>query len=224
MPTLDMNCDMGESFGPWNMGDDLAILPHVSSVNIACGFHAGDPDVMLATVKAAVAHGVAIGAHPGLPDLQGFGRRAMAVSAQEVYAMVVYQVGALRGFTSAAGTTLRHVKPHGALYTMTAASRALADAVAQAVFDVDPTLMMYVANANMTEASRDKGLPLVHEVFADRSYQDDGTLTPRNQPHAMIEDVEQSIVQVKRMVHEGTVVALSGRTIRIGRASCRERV
>ena len=215
MASIDINCDMGESFGPWNMGQDLDILAHVTSANIACGFHAGDPDVMFKTVQAAIATNVAIGAHPGLPDLQGFGRRAMAMSAAEVYNLTVYQVGALQAFAQTQGSTLHHVKTHGALYNMTAKDPALARAVARAVYDYDAGLLVYVANANMAEAAQEVGLPVAFEVYADRSYQDDGTLTPRSLPHAMIEDVEQAITQVKRMVHDGVVRSLSGKDVPI---------
>lgn len=215
MPNIDINCDMGESFGPWVMGQDLELLKYVTSANIACGFHAGDPDVMLKTVRAAIAQGVAIGAHPGLPDLQGFGRRAMAMTANEVYALVVYQVGALDAFARSQGATLHHVKTHGALYNMTAKDPALAKAVAQAVFDLNPAWPIYVANEPMADAARALGLRAIQEVYADRTYQDDATLTPRSQEHAMIEDVEQSIAQVKRMVNEGRVRALSGKDVPI---------
>jgi UPF0271 protein len=215
MPTLDINCDMGESFGAWRMGDDQAILRHVTSANIACGFHAGDPDVMLATVRAAAAAGVAVGAHPGLPDLQGFGRRAMAMTATEVYALTVYQVGAMLGVTRAVGVPLHHVKTHGALYNMTARDLGLARAVADAVRHVAPGTLIYVANANMAAAAREAGLRVANEVYADRTYQDDATLTPRSQPHAMIEEVEASIAQVRRMVLQGNVVALSGKSVPI---------
>ncbi|GAA4334380.1 5-oxoprolinase subunit PxpA [Variovorax defluvii] len=213
MPSIDINCDMGESFGPWVMGQDLELLGQVSSANIACGFHAGDPTVMLTTVRAAIAANVAIGAHPGLPDLQGFGRRAMAMTPEEVYALVIYQAGALQAFAKSQGGRLHHVKTHGALYNMTARDPALADAVAQAVYDLDPTLPIYVANAAIAKAARDKSLTTIFEVYADRSYQDDGTLTPRSQPHAMIEDVNQSIAQVIRMIKEGVVRALSGKDV-----------
>ena len=210
MPTIDLNCDMGESFGAWTMGNDLAILDYVTSANIACGFHGGDPDVMLATVRAAVQRGVALGAHPGLPDLQGFGRREMIMTPSEIYALVIYQVGALQGFAQASKSRLHHVKPHGALYNMTAKQPELAKAVAQAVYDIDPTLQIYVANANMTAAALEKGLPVAYEIYADRTYQDNGTLTPRSQAHAMIEDVETSIAQVRQMITQGKVRALSG--------------
>lgn len=215
MPTIDINCDMGESFGPWVMGDDLALLKYVSSANIACGFHAGDPSVMLTTVRAAIAAGVAIGAHPGLPDLQGFGRRAMAMSSEEVYALVLYQAGALQAFAKSQGGKLHHVKTHGALYNMTARDPALAKAVVQAVRDLDPALSVYVSNEAIAKASVDAGLKTIYEVYADRSYQDDATLTPRSQPHAMIEDVDQAIAQVNRMVKEGVVRALSGKEVSV---------
>jgi len=215
VPVLDINCDMGESFGAWNMGQDNAILDHVTSANIACGFHAGDPMVMQATVHAAVARGVAIGAHPGLPDLQGFGRREMVMSPAEIYALTLYQIGALHAFAQAAGTRVHHVKPHGALYNMTARQRSVADAVAHAVFDFDPRLQIYVANDSMMQAARAKGLPVAYEVFADRSYQDDGTITPRSQPGAMIEDESVALAQVRRMVFEGRVRAQSGQDVAI---------
>ncbi|AZG17242.1 LamB/YcsF family protein [Cupriavidus pauculus] len=215
MPTLDINCDMGESFGAWRMGDDEAILRHVTSANIACGFHAGDPDVMLATVRVAARAGVAVGAHPGLPDLQGFGRRVMAMNAAEIYALTVYQVGAMLGVTRAVGVPLHHVKTHGALYNMTARDATLATAVADAVRAVTPDALIYVANANMAAAARAAGLRVANEVYADRSYQDDATLTPRTMPHAMIEDVGASIAQVRRMVLDGSVRALSGKSVPI---------
>ena len=183
--TLDLNCDMGEGVGAYKMGNDLAILDHVTSANIACGFHAGDPPTMRRLVAAALAKGVAIGAHPGLPDLQGFGRREMKISPAEAYAMVLYQVGALAGFAQAAGGRLNHVKPHGALYNMAAKNRALSDAIAQAVFDFDPGLVFFgLAGSEMIAAADALGLRSAQEVFADRSYQDDGTLSPRGEPGA----------------------------------------
>ncbi|QPF71950.1 LamB/YcsF family protein [Roseateles sp. DAIF2] len=212
--TLDLNCDMGESFGAYTMGNDLAILDQVSSANIACGFHAGDPPTMRRIVNAALAKGVAVGAHPGLPDLQGFGRREMKVSPAEAYALVLYQVGALAGFVQAAGGRLNHVKAHGALYNMAARDRALSDAIAQAVRDFDPGLVYFgLAGSVMIEAAQALGLRCAHEVFADRSYQDDGRLTARGTPGAMIEDEDRSLAQVRQMLHEGRVTALSGATV-----------
>lgn len=214
MHRIDFNCDMGEGFGAWRMGDDAALLDHVTSANVACGFHAGDPATIRRTVKAAVEKGVAIGAHPSLPDLQGFGRRPMNVSAEELYDIIVYQVGAVDAFARAAGGRLSHVKAHGALYNMAAKNRALADAIAAAVRDVDKSLVLFgLSGSELIAAARGAKLVAAAEVFADRSYQDDGSLTPRGRPGAMIEDVEISIEQVKRMVLDGIVRAQSGKEV-----------
>jgi len=216
MARIDLNCDMGESFGAYTMGNDLAILDYVNSANIACGFHAGDPPTIHKTVKAALDKGVAVGAHPGLPDLQGFGRRNMAVSASEAYDMVIYQIGAVAAFAQAFGGRLAHVKAHGALYTMAAKDRRLADAIAKAVRDFDARLVLFaLAGSAMIDAAEDIGLRAAAEVFADRTYQDDGSLTPRSQPHAMIEDEDTSIAQVKRMVTEGIVRSVNGKDVRV---------
>jgi len=215
MASLDINSDMGESFGPWPMGEDAKLMASISSANIACGFHAGDPDVMVATVRLARQHGVAIGAHPGLHDLQGFGRREMVLSPDEVYNLVAYQVGALYGVARSQGMALHHFKTHGALYGMTARRPEMAQAVVQAVHDIDPQLPVYVANANMEKTVRDMGMPVVCEVYADRSYQDDATLTPRGVPGAMIHDADQAIAQILQMVRTGTVTALSGKRVPI---------
>ncbi len=214
MREIDLNCDMGEGFGAYAMGDDLALLEHVTSANIACGFHAGDPGIIARTTKAAVARGVAVGAHPSLPDLQGFGRREMKISAGDVYDLVVYQIGAVQAFAAAAGSRLRHVKIHGALYNMAAKDEALSRAMCEAVRDVDPRLVFYALSGSTTErVARDIGVPVACEAFADRSYQDDGTLTPRSRPGAMITDVEQSIAQVRRMIADGAVRAQSGKDV-----------
>ncbi len=216
MARIDFNCDMGESFGAYTMGNDLAILDYVNSANIACGFHAGDPPTIHKTVQAAIAKGVAVGAHPGLPDLQGFGRRNMAVSAAEAYDMVVYQIGAVAAFAQASGGRLAHVKAHGALYTMAAKDPRLAEAIAKAVRDFDSKLILFALSGSaMIDAAEAIGLRAAAEVFADRTYQDDGTLTPRSQPHAMIEDEDASIAQVKRMVTEGVVRSASGKDVRV---------
>jgi UPF0271 protein len=216
MAAIDLNCDMGESFGAYTMGNDLAILDYVNSANIACGFHAGDPPTIHKTVKAALAKGVAVGAHPGLPDLQGFGRRTMAVSPGEAYDIVLYQVGALAAFAQAFHGRITHVKAHGALYTMAAKDRRLADAIAKAVRDFDSGLILYaLAGSAMIDAAEAAGLRAAAEVFSDRTYQDDGSLTPRGQAHALIEDEEASIAQVKRMVIEGVVRSVSGKDVRV---------
>lgn len=214
--SIDLNCDMGESFGAWSMGHDIEVLPLVSSANIACGFHAGDPATMKKPVAAALGNGVALGAHPGLPDLMGFGRRNMAITPQQAYDMVVVQVGAMAATAASQGGRLHHVKAHGALYNMAVGDPHLARALAQAVRDVDPSLIFYaLASSNMARVATDVGLCVAHEVFADRSYQPDGSLTPRNRPDAMIEDPQASIRQVLRMVREGRVTAVDGTDIEV---------
>ena len=216
MARIDLNCDMGESFGAYTMGNDVAILDYVNSANIACGFHAGDPATIHKTVKAALDKGVAVGAHPGLPDLQGFGRRTMAINAGEAYDMAIYQIGAVAAFAQAFGGRLSHVKAHGALYNMAAKERRLADAIAKAVRDFDARLILFaLAGSAMIDAAEDIGLRAAGEVFADRTYQDDGSLTPRSQPNAMIEDEDASIAQVKRMVIDGIVRSVNGKDVRV---------
>ena len=214
--TVDLNCDMGESFGSWHMGNDSELLNHVSSANIACGYHAGDPNTMKKTVRLALEKQVAIGAHPGLPDLVGFGRREMAVSAEEVYDMVLYQIGALQAFTRAEGGELHHVKPHGALYNMAAVNTVLAEAVAEAVYKVEPELILYgLAGSELIRAGERLGLKTAQEVFADRTYQQDGTLTPRRQPNALITDQQEALRQVIKMVKEGQVQSQQGEVVAI---------
>lgn len=208
---VDINCDMGESFGAYEIGADTEVLPYVTSANIACGFHGGDPEVMRKTVSEAKKHGVAVGAHPSLPDLVGFGRRVMQVTPQEVYDLIVYQVGALLGFARAADVELRHVKPHGALYNMAASQAPLADAIARAVHDVDPKLILYgLAGSHLLKAAERVGLPAASEVFADRNYLKDGALVPRSRPDAMVEDPDESARRAVRMVREGLVTDVDG--------------
>jgi UPF0271 protein len=215
-PTVDLNCDMGESFGAWTLGNDTALMPYLTSANIACGFHAGDPAVMRQTVRLALQHNVAIGVHPGLPDLMGFGRRNMDISANEAFEMVVYQLGALGAVARAEGGVLHHVKPHGALYNMAATNAALAQAIAEAVYKVQPELMLYgLAGSELTKAGEKIGLRTAHEVFADRTYQANGTLTPRRQPDALITSAEAAIAQVLRMVQGGWVHTQQGQEIAI---------
>lgn len=216
MKTLDLNCDMGEGFGAWEMGDDAALLDQVTSANIACGFHAGDPGTIHRTVKLAIEKGVAVGAHPSLPDLQGFGRRAIAVTPGEAYDMVLYQIGALAGFARSLGGRLSHVKPHGALYNMAAKDSGLARAIAKAVRDFDSRLVLFgLAGSELVRAGHETGLKVANEVFADRTYQSDGSLTPRSQPNAIIHDVEASIAQVKRMVGEGRIKSVQGSDVEV---------
>ena len=207
---------MGESFGAWTLGHDAALLPYITSANIACGFHAGDPAVMKATVRAALRHGVAIGAHPGLPDLAGFGRRNLDISAEEAFDMTVYQLGALAAVTQAEGGQLHHLKPHGALYNMAATNAALAEAIAEAVYKVQPELTLYgLAGSELTRAGEKIGLRTAHEVFADRTYQANGTLTPRRQPDALITNADTAIAQVLRLVQSGNVRSQQGTDVAI---------
>lgn len=213
---VDLNCDLGESFGAYTMGLDEEILPFVTSANIACGFHGGDPGVMRKTVLLALQNEVAIGAHPGLPDLIGFGRRNMEITSQEAYDMVVYQIGALEGFVKAAGGKMQHVKPHGALYNMAAKKQELAEAIAEAVYKVNPELILFgLSGSELVLAGERIGLRTAHEVFADRTYQADGALTPRKQPDALITNQEQAVAQVVRMVKEGTVLSQQGAQVAI---------
>lgn len=213
---IDLNCDMGESYGVYQMGNDEAIFPYITSANIACGFHAGDAAVMKRTVKMALGYNVAIGAHPGLPDLQGFGRREMAISPEEAYDMVVYQTGALMAFVQSEGGLLHHVKPHGALYNMAAKNEGLAEAIAEAVYKVNPELVLYgLSGSDLTKAGSKIGLRVANEVFADRTYQDDGNLTSRKLSNALISTDEQAVGQSLRMVREGFVTSVNGLDIAI---------
>jgi 5-oxoprolinase (ATP-hydrolysing) subunit A len=208
MFTVDLNCDLGESFGRYKIAEQKEILKYVTSANIACGFHAGDPSVMRETVKLAIENQVRIGAHPGLPDLNGFGRREMKISPKEAYDMVVYQIGALQGFLSTFNEKMQHVKPHGALYNMAAKDSKLAEAIAHAVYNVSPSLILFgLAGSELTKAGEKRGLPTAHEVFSDRTYQSNGTLTSRTQPDALIKNKEQSVAQVIKMVTEGKVTS-----------------
>ncbi|GGJ06773.1 UPF0271 protein [Alicyclobacillus cellulosilyticus] len=202
--TIDLNADVGEGFGRYRVGDDAALIPWVTSVNIACGMHAGDPETMLATVRLAKRYGTRIGAHPGLPDLVGFGRREMRVTPREVYALVVYQIGALCAFCRAEGARLHHVKPHGALYNMAAAHAELARAIAEAVRDTDPDLVLVgLAGSHLISEGEKLGLRTMSEVFADRRYRPDGTLVPRHHPDAVLTDEETAIRQVAEMIRSG---------------------
>lgn len=205
---------MGESFGNYVLGNDEQILDFVTSANIACGYHGGDPAVMRATVAMALEKDVAIGAHPGYPDLQGFGRRFMDISPDEARDIVVYQVGALAGFVRAEGGTMQHVKAHGALYNAAAADSALAEAIANAVQSVDPDLILFgLSGSELISAGAAVGLRTASEAFADRTYQGDGTLTPRSRPDALIEDQNDAVRQTIRLAKEGRVRTRDGRDI-----------
>ncbi|MCM3454950.1 LamB/YcsF family protein [Heyndrickxia oleronia] len=211
MSMIDLNCDMGESFGAYKMGTDEEILNYITSANIACGFHAGDPTTMRKTVTMALERNVGIGVHPGLPDLVGFGRRTMDISPQEAYDLIVYQIGAVYAFTKAEGGKLQHVKPHGALYNMAAKSPSLSEAIAEAIYKVDPELILFgLAGGELVKAGKKIGLRSASEVFSDRTYQEDGSLTSRREVNALIHDQEVAVNQVIRMVKEGKVKSLQG--------------
>ncbi|KOR83291.1 lactam utilization protein LamB [Bacillus sp. FJAT-22058] len=211
MNTVDLNCDLGESFGAYRMGNDQEILDYVTSVNVACGFHAGDPTVMRKTVQLALGKAVKIGAHPGLQDLIGFGRRNMNISPQEAYDIVVYQIGALNGFLQSEGGSMQHVKPHGALYNMAAKNKDLSMAIAEAVYKVNPELILFgLSGSELIRAGQAIGLQTGSEVFADRTYQHDGSLTSRLEKDALIENDDDAVAQVIRMVKEGKVLSQQG--------------
>jgi len=213
---VDLNCDLGESFGAYKIGEDDRILNYVSSINIACGYHAGDPMVMAETVKMAVEKGIAIGAHPGYPDLMGFGRRNMNISLEEARNYMLYQIGALDGFVKAAGGKLNHVKPHGALYNTAAVDYDLAYALAKAVYDYDKNLIFVaLANSQAVKAAEDVGLKVAGEVFADRAYEEDGTLVSRKKDGAVIHDEEIALSRVLEFVEKRKVTTISGKEIEI---------
>lgn len=208
---IDINCDMGESYGAGRVGNDEELMPFVSSASIACGYHGGDPATMHRTVLLARKHAVSIGAHPSFPDLQGFGRRVMHLEPQEVYDMVLYQIGALAAFARAADSRLSHVKPHGALYNQAARDEAMASAIAHAVFYFDKTLVLFGPPASALErAAKAIHLPFCAEAFADRTYQADGSLTPRTDPQALIRDTVQCLRQVWQILESRTVTAVDG--------------
>lgn len=214
MKYVDLNCDLGESFGRYTLGLDEVVIPMISSANIACGYHAGDPLVMDQTVRMAAEHGVSIGAHTGFPDLMGFGRRNMVVTAAEAKAYTQYQLGALMAFAAKYGVKVAHVKPHGAMYNMAAKDYALSKAICEAILEIDPSIrLLGLAGSEMIRAAKDTGLPYAQEVFADRAYEDDGTLVARSKPGAMITDEELAIDRVVDMVLHGRVISINGREV-----------
>ena len=211
---IDLNCDMGESFGAYTIGQDEAIMRNVTSANIACGFHGGDPSVMRRTVRLAVGANVAIGAHPGLPDLVGFGRRDMKATPQEVEDLVLYQVSAAAGIAAVEGVRLQHVKPHGALYHMAARDPELARATARAVAAFDSSLILLgLGGSNLLTEGSAAGLRVAVEAFADRAYEPDGTLVPRGKSGSLLHDADEVVGRVLQIVREGSVRATDGSTI-----------
>jgi 5-oxoprolinase (ATP-hydrolysing) subunit A len=211
MTTIDLNCDMGESFGAYTIGADDAVMPSITSANVACGYHGGDPGVMRRTVRLARDAGVRVGAHPGFPDLMGFGRREMRMAPQDLEDMVVYQIGALGAIARSEGVALSHVKAHGALYNMAVTDKALASAIARAVMAVDPALIFFaLPGSELARAANGLGLQVALEGFADRSYEPDGSLTPRSRAGAVIHDVDAVVERALRMATDGVVTASDG--------------
>jgi UPF0271 protein len=213
---MDINSDMGEGFGAWDMGNDALLLDYITSTNIACGWHAGDPARMKKLVELATAKKVHIGAHPGLPDLVGFGRREMAISEQDAYNYVLYQAGALQAFINAAGNRLHHVKPHGALYNQAAKDMKLARGIARAVKDLGGNVILYgLAGSCLIDAAKELHVPVWQEVFADRKYTKEGFLVPRTQAGAVIDDESEALKQVMSMSKDGKVISIDGSEIKI---------
>jgi len=220
MTSIDLNSDLGESFGAWGMGDDAAMLSIVSSANIACGFHAGDPTGLYRTVKAAAANGVAIGAHVSYPDRVGFGRRDLDITSEDLTADVIYQIGALKGIAAAAGTSVHYVKPHGALYNRIATDAKQGQAVIDAIKAIDPSLvLMGLANAPILDLAAKAGLKVVAEAFADRAYTPQGHLVSRREAGAVLQDAEKIANRMVQLARYGTLEAIDGSTIRINAQS-----
>jgi UPF0271 protein len=216
MAGIDINADVGESFGAYSIGEDAALMPWITSANVAAGFHGGDPTVLRQTIRLARQHGVAVGAHPGFPDLAGFGRRDLRVTPQEAEDLVLYQVAAVAGVAAAEGVRLRHVKPHGALYNMAARDRALAAAIARATASFDRQLLMFAPPGSaLATASRDAGLRVAAEGFADRAYNPDGTLAPRQNPGAVIDDVQTVVARAIRIATDRSVAATDGSSVHL---------
>lgn len=213
---IDLNSDLGESFGSYSIGRDEDVIKYVSSVNVACGWHAGDPVIMERTVLMAKENGVAVGAHPGFDDKQGFGRRKIQIPSDEIRVIMKYQIGALMAFLQSEGMKMQHVKPHGALYNMAMVDSGIADAVCKAIYEVDPSIYLLApAGCEMDFAAQRNGLKIAREVFADRAYQEDGTLVPRSLPGAVLHDPDEILARVLRMVKEGKVTTIDGKDIDI---------
>ncbi len=216
MWTIDLNSDLGESFGDWKMGMDEDVMGSISSSNVACGWHAGDPVVMVKTVRAARARGVAVGAHPGYPDLMGFGRRNMICTPDELYAYTLYQAGALAAVCRAEGLELQHVKPHGAMYNQAAKDPKMAEAIVRAVRALgEGVMLMGLANSAFEAAAAEAGVPFAAEAFVDRGYMPDGSLVPRSQPGAFIHDPKEAAERMVKLVKEGIITAADGSELRL---------
>ena len=214
MRKVNLNADMAEGHGAWDIGDDTAMLDIITSANVACGFHAGDANVMARVCRAAVDKGVSIGAHPGFNDLWGFGRRRIDSSPADVENMTAYQIGALQGIAQSAGTRVTHVKPHGALNNMASEDEALGLAIARAMKSVDPSIILLATTGSQLYLAGEKvGIPVASEVFADRTYDDEGNLTSRKRDDAMIRDPDAAVANVRSMVHDGVVISTSGKRV-----------
>jgi UPF0271 protein len=214
---IDINCDLGESYGEFKVGNDEKIMPHITSANIACGFHAGDPTTIARTIDIAKKHGVAVGAHPGYPDIIGFGRREMQLTSEEAKNYTIYQVSALQGFARTAGVGLQHVKPHGALYNAAAKDEKLSKAIVDAVKALNHNLIIFAPlNSALGKAAAEAGLRVAYEVFADRAYNPDGSLVSRKQPNAIIQEPQKVMERAIKMVKEGTVLAVNGEAVSLG--------
>ena len=216
-PKIDINCDLGESYGEFTVGNDAETMPYITSANVACGFHAGDPVTMARTINLAKKHRVAVGAHPGYPDIMGFGRREMQLTSEEAMNYTVYQVSALHGFAKAVNVKLQHVKPHGALYNTAAKDEDLSKAIVEAVRVLDEGLILFAPpNSVLAKTATRKGLKVAHEFFADRTYNSDGSLVSRKQPNAVIQDPRKVVERAVRVTKDGTVIAVDGEVVSLG--------
>lgn len=214
---VDINCDLGESYGAFKVGNDAEIMPYITSANIACGFHAGDPITIAQTIALAKKHGVAIGAHPGYPDLMGFGRREMQLTREEAKSYIIYQVGALQGFAKIYGMRLQHVKPHGAMYNMTVKDKELSEAIAEAVKELDHNLIVFAPPKSvMARIAAETELPVACEFFADRAYNPDGSLVSRRHAGSIIEEPKKVVERAVQAVKEGTVETFYGEILELG--------
>jgi len=215
---IDINCDLGESYGEFKIGNDEKIMPHITSANIACGFHAGDPTTIVRTINIAKKYKVAVGAHPGYPDIIGFGRREMQLTSEEAKNYTLYQVSALLGFAKAASLSLQHVKPHGALYNMAVKDEKLSKAIVEAIKALDTDLIVFaLPNSTLSKVAAKNGLRVAHEFFADRAYNPDGSLVSRKQSNAIIQDPKKVVERVVKAVEDGTVVAANGEVLDVGK-------
>jgi UPF0271 protein len=219
---IDINCDLGETYGAFRVGDDQKIMSFITSANIACGFHAGDPVTMMKTIDLAKKHNVAVGAHPGFPDLMGFGRREIQLTSEEAKTYIMYQVSALRGFAEAASTKLQHVKPHGALYNMAVADQKLSKAIVNGVKALDDSLIVFAPpKSALAETANEAGLRIAYEFFADRAYNSNGSLVSRKQANAVIGDLRKVVERAVKAVIEETVLAVDGEELSLGRIHLR---